>query len=169
MAISLVQDDSVQVTCVDQSCEFRTEMCSSIEGALGILKLHMEYMHPEPTRADKGIHSIRIVVPELLDLDPSENCFEEYQFWAQRFTTYLLDCEANDPEVKYRKLVSLLSFRTYQHLTDCLDFDTMMGALAKLYTKPHYIFASRNKLMGCRQSSSENVQQYLHPKSWRNS
>ena len=105
-----VQDRSIQFTCVDPTCELVTQKCQNAEWAHSILNMHMEYMHPLPVKEDKGRHSNKIVIPEQLDLDPSEDNYEEYQVWAQRFTSYLGECGADKSEEKLQKLIGRLSF-----------------------------------------------------------
>ena len=62
---------------------------------------------------------------------------------------------------QFQKLVGRLSFKVHQHVSELTDFNSMLEALKKIYTKKKNVFACRNKLLNCRQSSSENVKQYL--------
>ena len=49
----------------------------------------------------------------------------------------------------------------HQYVSDAPDFDSLIEALEKIYTKKKNVFATRNKLLSCRQSSNENVKTYL--------
>ena len=64
MAISVARDGLVQATCSVQFCGFKTQRCTSMEVASGLLGLHVEFLHAEQTRADKGTHPTQIRIPE---------------------------------------------------------------------------------------------------------
>ena len=117
-----IQDNSVQLNCVDPTCEFATQECPNYNMASSLLNLHVEYMHQKQLKGEKEKHSNKILVPEKLELDLAEDNFEEYQFWLQRFSSYLLECGAEGPEEKFQKLVGRLSFKIHQHISDCTDF-----------------------------------------------
>ena len=147
--------------CSVPNCGYVTQGCGSETIARDLLSLHMDNLHKGQSRSDKNEHINKINVPEKLDLDPTENCDAEFKFWWTQFSNYLLECDTVHPVEKRGKLINLLSFRIFQYVEDCYDFDSMKTVLEKLYVKKQNIFMARNKLLSCRQKVGENVQTFF--------
>ena len=147
--------------CLVPDCDYVTLGCDLENVASDLLALHINVMHKEQPRGEKNKHINKILVPEALDLDPSEDNDEEFGFWLTRFMVYLSECGVDQPAEMYQKLKSRLSFKVFQYICDALDFKSLVAALEKLYIKKKNVFATRNKLLSCKQSTNENVKTYL--------
>ena len=71
--------------CLVPDCDYVTPSCDLETVASDLLALHINVIHKEQPRGDKNKHINKILVPEALDLDPAEDCDEEFGFWLNRF------------------------------------------------------------------------------------
>ena len=151
----------VTLKCVVENCDFITSKCVLEEVSCQPLMLHTDIEHKKQQKSEKFKSSNKIWVPESLDLNPSEDNGEEYLFWLARFNSYLSECCIVKTDEKYSKLKSRLSFKIFQHISDAQDYESLIAALENLYVKKRNIYATRNRLVSCKQMSGENVRAYL--------
>ena len=144
-------DNKTKFDCLVPECDYVTPSCDLENVASDLLALHINVMHKEQPRGDKNKYINKILVPEALDLDPSEDNDKEFGFWLTRFLVYFSECGADQPAEKFQKLTSRLSFKVHQYVCDAPDFDSLVDALEKLYIKKKNVFATRNKLLSCKQ------------------
>ena len=71
--------------CLVPDCEFATPGCDLENVASDLLAQHINFAHKEPLRSERTKHTNKIFIPETLDMDPSEDCDEEFSFWCTRF------------------------------------------------------------------------------------
>ena len=118
MADKNVGGDNNKITfdCLVPNCEFVTPGCDLETVASDLLTLHINVAHKEQQRSDKNKHANKIFVPEALDMDPSDDCDEEFGFWLTRFMEYLSECGVDQPAEMYQKLKSRLSFKIFQYV-----------------------------------------------------
>ena len=92
--------------CLVPDCEFATPGCNLENEAYDLVVQHINLAHNGSSRSEKTMHVNKIFVPEVLNMDPSEDCFEEFNFWLTRFMVYLRECGINQPVNMYNKLKS---------------------------------------------------------------
>ena len=147
--------------CIVPECDFVTPGCDLETVANDLLSLHIKVAHKEQLKSDKIKHVNKMFVPEVLDLNPSDNCNEEFDFWWTRFALYLSECGVDQPTEMYEKLICRLSFRISQFVDDCHDFKSLEAALRKLFTKKENMFMARDRLLSCKQKTNENVRSFF--------
>ena len=94
--------------CLVPDCDYVTPTCDLENVASNLLAMHINVIHKEQPKGQKNKHTNKILVPEPLDLDPSEDTDEEFGFWMTRFSVYLCECGADQPAEKFQKLTSRL-------------------------------------------------------------
>ena len=92
--------------CLVPECDYVTPGCDRANVASDLLTLHINVEHKEQLRSDKIKHVNKMFVPEVLDLNPLDDCIEEFNFWWTRFAPYLSECGVDQPAEMYKKLTS---------------------------------------------------------------
>ena len=73
-------NNKTKFDCLVPECDYVTPSCDLEKVASDLLTLHINVVHKEQQRGDKNKHVNKILVPEALDLDPSEDNDEEFGF-----------------------------------------------------------------------------------------
>ena len=94
-------DDKTKFNCLVPDCDYVTPGCDQEIEARDLLTLHINVGHEEQIKSNKINRVNKLIVPEVLDLDPSDHCNEEFNFWWIRFTQYLNECGAVHPIEMY--------------------------------------------------------------------
>ena len=130
-----LNDNKIVFGCIAKGCDFSTAKYDSELMAYKLLTLHVGVLHKRQQYNEKLNVENKIWAPELLSLDPSEDCEEEFSFWLNHFYIYLQECSIDKETEMYSKLKSRLSFKIYQCVCDSQDFNSLVTALQKLYVK----------------------------------
>ncbi|XP_068234199.1 uncharacterized protein [Palaemon carinicauda] len=99
--------------------------------------------------------------PARLDLDPSlPSAAKEWRHWRKMFSNFIQECGERAPN-KLRRLVNYVSHNVYEYIEECVDYDTAISTLGKLYVMaPNEIF-TRHLLATRQQKAGETLDEFL--------
>ena len=85
----------------------------------------------------------RLLKPRNLDLDPQDPfAARDWKHWKRSFDNFIIECGNEPAPDKYRAIQNLMLPHVYEMVEDCLDYDSVVKTLDKLYIKtPNVIFA----------------------------
>ena len=104
----------------------------------------------------------RLLKPRHLDLD-SQDPFaaRDWKHWKRSFDNFIIECDNNPAPDKYRAIQNQMLPHVYEMVEDCLDYDSVVKTLDKLYIKtPNVIFA-RHRLATRHQQGGVSLAKYL--------
>ncbi|XP_064080604.1 uncharacterized protein LOC135197465 [Macrobrachium nipponense] len=103
----------------------------------------------------------KLLKPTHLDLDPSSSsAAKEWRHWHKTFSNFIQECGEMAPN-KLRTLVNYVSLNMYDYIEECVNYDTAISTLEKLYIKaPNKIF-SRHLLATRQQKAGETLDEFL--------
>ena len=105
----------------------------------------------------------RLTKPERLDLDPSApNAGKEWRYWRRTFDNFIIECGIDPVPNKHRIITNLISANVYEHVEDCIDFQSVIDTLDTLFVKSPNVTFARHLLSTRRQQSGETLYKFLH-------
>ncbi|XP_068240175.1 uncharacterized protein [Palaemon carinicauda] len=102
----------------------------------------------------------KLLKPARLDLDPSlPSAAKEWRHWRKTFSNFIQEWGERAPN-KLRTLVNYVSPNVFEYIEECVDFDTAISTLKKLYVKaPNEIF-TRHLLVTRQQKAGETLDEF---------
>ena len=77
----------------------------------------------------------RLLKPKHLDLDPQHPFARDWKHWKHSFDNFIIECGIEPAPDKYRAIQNLMLPHVYEMVEDCLDYDSVVKTLDKLYIK----------------------------------
>ncbi|XP_068227650.1 uncharacterized protein [Palaemon carinicauda] len=103
----------------------------------------------------------KLLKPARLDLDPNfPFAAKEWRHWHKMFSYFIQEC-GERTQNKLRTLVNSVGHNVYEYIEECVDDDTAISTLEKLYVQaPNEIF-TRHLLATRQQKAGETLDEFL--------
>ncbi|XP_064080951.1 uncharacterized protein LOC135197777 [Macrobrachium nipponense] len=103
----------------------------------------------------------KLLKPTRLDLDPSPpSAAKEWRHWHKTFSNFIQECGEMAPN-KLRTLVNYVSPNVYKYIEECVNYDTAISTLEKLYIKAPNEIYTRHLLATRQQKAGETLDEFL--------
>lgn len=99
--------------------------------------------------------------PERFEADPnSSEAAREWKHWYRTFKNFLEAVESHKPD-RLKTLINYIAPRVYEYVADCVDYDSAITTLEKMYVKPKNEVFARHLLSTRKQQPSESLDEFL--------